>query len=33
MTDRRTGAITAWNEDAEELFGYPAEQVTGKPLT
>ncbi|MFI2411627.1 SpoIIE family protein phosphatase [Streptomyces sp. NPDC018947] len=29
----RTGAITAWNEDAEELFGYPAEQVTGKPLT
>jgi len=29
----RTAAITAWNEDAEELFGYPAEQVTGKPLT
>ncbi|GHB17889.1 hypothetical protein GCM10010377_04460 [Streptomyces viridiviolaceus] len=29
----RTGTITAWNEDAEELFGYPAEQVTGKPLT
>ncbi|MFE7174186.1 SpoIIE family protein phosphatase [Streptomyces sp. NPDC057616] len=29
----RTGSITAWNEDAEELFGYPAEQVTGKPLT
>ncbi|GGM08600.1 hypothetical protein GCM10010129_60640 [Streptomyces fumigatiscleroticus] len=29
----RTGAITAWNEDAEELFGYPAEQVIGKPLT
>ncbi|WP_320780966.1 SpoIIE family protein phosphatase [Streptomyces sp. CRN 30] len=29
----RAGAITAWNEDAEELFGYPAEQVTGKPLT
>ncbi|MFE6365352.1 SpoIIE family protein phosphatase [Streptomyces sp. NPDC057806] len=29
----RTGAISAWNEDAEELFGYPAEQVTGKPLT
>ncbi|MET7452281.1 SpoIIE family protein phosphatase [Streptomyces sp. NPDC005574] len=29
----RTGAITAWNEDAEELFGYAAEQVTGKPLT
>ncbi|MGW1029792.1 SpoIIE family protein phosphatase [Streptomyces sp. NPDC002577] len=29
----RTSAVTAWNEDAEELFGYAAEQVTGKPLT
>ncbi|MGX1272737.1 SpoIIE family protein phosphatase [Streptomyces phaeoluteigriseus] len=29
----RTGAISAWNEDAEELFGYPADQVIGKPLT
>ncbi|WP_149546734.1 SpoIIE family protein phosphatase [Streptomyces marokkonensis] len=29
----RVGSITAWNEDAEELFGYTAEQVTGKPLT
>lgn len=29
----RIGAITAWNEDAEELFGYAADQVTGKPLT
>lgn len=29
----RTGAISAWNEDAEDLFGYAAEQVTGKPLT
>ncbi|WP_369195478.1 SpoIIE family protein phosphatase [Streptomyces djakartensis] len=29
----RTGHITAWNEDAEDLFGYPADQVTGKPLT
>ncbi|MFI8404799.1 SpoIIE family protein phosphatase [Streptomyces sp. NPDC085463] len=28
----RTGAITAWNEDAGELFGYGPEQVTGKPL-
>ncbi|MDT9690496.1 SpoIIE family protein phosphatase [Streptomyces sp. P9(2023)] len=28
----RGGAISAWNEDAEELFGYAAEQVTGKPL-
>ncbi|MFF3313886.1 SpoIIE family protein phosphatase [Streptomyces sp. NPDC003035] len=28
----RGGAITAWNEDAEELFGYGSEQVTGKPL-
>ncbi|GGS16460.1 hypothetical protein GCM10010252_64770 [Streptomyces aureoverticillatus] len=29
----RAGAISAWNEDAEELFGYVADQVTGKPLT
>ncbi|MFI7406854.1 SpoIIE family protein phosphatase [Streptomyces sp. NPDC049541] len=29
----RGGTITSWNEDAEELFGYPAEQVIGKPLT
>ncbi|OIJ86055.1 SpoIIE family protein phosphatase [Streptomyces colonosanans] len=29
----RTSSISAWNEDAEELFGYAADQVTGKPLT
>jgi PAS domain S-box-containing protein len=29
----RTGAISAWNEDAEELFGYAPDQVIGKPLT
>ncbi|MFJ3672975.1 SpoIIE family protein phosphatase [Streptomyces sp. NPDC090106] len=29
----RTAAISSWSEDAEELFGYPAEQVVGKPLT
>jgi PAS domain S-box-containing protein len=28
----RTGAIGAWNEDAEELFGYAPDQVIGKPL-
>ncbi|MFJ2773027.1 SpoIIE family protein phosphatase [Streptomyces sp. NPDC087300] len=28
----RVGSISAWNEDAEELFGYVAEQVMGKPL-
>ncbi|MFZ4296698.1 SpoIIE family protein phosphatase [Streptomyces cinereoruber] len=28
----RGGTITAWNEDAGELFGYASEQVTGKPL-
>ncbi|MGV9316096.1 SpoIIE family protein phosphatase [Streptomyces sp. NPDC003691] len=28
----RTGAISVWNEDAEHLFGYAADQVTGKPL-
>ncbi|MGW7201517.1 SpoIIE family protein phosphatase [Streptomyces chryseus] len=29
----RSGAINAWNEDAGELFGYDADQVTGKQLT
>ncbi|MFD0033651.1 SpoIIE family protein phosphatase [Streptomyces sp. NPDC055059] len=29
----RTGAVSAWSEDAEHLFGYVAEQVIGKPLT
>ncbi len=29
----RSSAITAWNEDAEDLFGYAPEQVIGKPLT
>ncbi|MEV5787777.1 SpoIIE family protein phosphatase [Streptomyces sp. NPDC048448] len=29
----RACSISAWNEDAEDLFGYAAEQVTGKPLT
>ncbi|MEU9287828.1 SpoIIE family protein phosphatase [Streptomyces sp. NPDC048275] len=28
----RASAISAWNEDAEDLFGYSAEQVVGKPL-
>ncbi|MHC0428811.1 SpoIIE family protein phosphatase [Streptomyces sp. O3] len=29
----RGGAVTSWNEDAEAVFGYAAEQVTGKQLT
>ncbi|QFR96051.1 SpoIIE family protein phosphatase [Streptomyces tsukubensis] len=29
----RVGAVSSWNEDAEHLFGYQAEQVLGKPLT
>ncbi|MEU3348157.1 SpoIIE family protein phosphatase [Streptomyces sp. NPDC006700] len=29
----RGGSVTAWNEDAEELFGYAAKQILGKPLT
>ncbi|AGS72184.1 regulatory protein [Streptomyces collinus Tu 365] len=29
----RKGTINAWNEDAEELFGYPAAEVIGRPLT
>ncbi|RKN06792.1 SpoIIE family protein phosphatase [Streptomyces radicis] len=28
----RADTITAWNDDAKELFGYTAEQVVGKPL-
>ncbi|WP_369146856.1 SpoIIE family protein phosphatase [Streptomyces sp. R44] len=28
----RGGTITAWNEDAEELFGYDSDKVIGKPL-
>ncbi|MBZ4324132.1 SpoIIE family protein phosphatase [Streptomyces sp. SCA2-4] len=27
-----TGGISAWNDDAEHLFAYTADQVTGKPL-
>ncbi|NEA64933.1 SpoIIE family protein phosphatase [Streptomyces sp. SID12488] len=29
----RVGSIAAWNEDADELFGYAPESVIGKPLT
>ncbi|MBB4895713.1 PAS domain S-box-containing protein [Streptomyces olivoverticillatus] len=29
----RTGGISAWNDDAHELFGFSVDQVTGKPLT
>ncbi|MEU5538917.1 SpoIIE family protein phosphatase [Streptomyces sp. NPDC020362] len=29
----RKGSISAWNEDAEELFGYASNDVIGKPLT
>ncbi|MFD9220966.1 SpoIIE family protein phosphatase [Streptomyces sp. NPDC060064] len=29
----RSGSISVWNEDAQHLFGYAAEQVIGKPLT
>ncbi|MEU0054104.1 SpoIIE family protein phosphatase [Streptomyces sp. NPDC006184] len=29
----RKGTVSAWNEDAEELFGFPATEVVGKPLT
>ncbi|MER6457560.1 SpoIIE family protein phosphatase [Streptomyces sp900105245] len=29
----RKGAISAWNEDAEEVFGYPSAEVIGRPLT
>ncbi|WP_079176677.1 SpoIIE family protein phosphatase [Streptomyces sp. MUSC 14] len=29
----RKGSLTAWNEDAEELFGYASDEVIGRPLT
>ncbi|MEV4441794.1 SpoIIE family protein phosphatase [Streptomyces sp. NPDC049577] len=29
----RSGAISAWNDDARDLFGYSADQTVGKPLT
>ncbi|MEV6778701.1 SpoIIE family protein phosphatase [Streptomyces syringium] len=29
----RAGGISAWNDDAQDLFGFPADQVMGKPLT
>lgn len=29
----RSSNVSAWNEDAEELFGHAPEQVVGKPLT
>ncbi|TQK51471.1 PAS domain S-box-containing protein [Streptomyces sp. SLBN-118] len=29
----RSGSISVWNEDAQHLFGYAADQVVGKPLT
>ncbi|MYU24939.1 SpoIIE family protein phosphatase [Streptomyces sp. SID8352] len=27
------GAVTSWNEDAQDLFGHPADEVVGKQLT
>nr|WP_030892346.1 SpoIIE family protein phosphatase [Streptomyces varsoviensis] len=29
----RVGGISAWNDDAQDLFGFAPEQVIGKPLT
>ncbi|MFF3754511.1 SpoIIE family protein phosphatase [Streptomyces sp. NPDC002018] len=29
----RSAAVVNWNEDAQHLFGYKADQVIGKPLT
>src|SRR6185312_7806923 len=28
-----TGIITSWNKGAERIFGYLAEEATGKPIT
>ncbi|MBB1258574.1 SpoIIE family protein phosphatase [Streptomyces alkaliterrae] len=29
----RLGTVSAWNDDASALFGYPPEKVVGKPLS
>ncbi|WP_256641327.1 SpoIIE family protein phosphatase [Streptomyces murinus] len=29
----RKGTVISWNEDAEDLFGHPAAQAVGRPLT
>ncbi|MER7920976.1 MULTISPECIES: SpoIIE family protein phosphatase [unclassified Streptomyces] len=29
----RKGTITSWNEDADHLFGHPAAEAVGRPLT
>lgn len=29
----QAASVAAWNEDATALFGYPAEQTVGKPIT
>ncbi|MFI5619947.1 SpoIIE family protein phosphatase [Streptomyces sp. NPDC051567] len=28
-----TGAVCAWNEDAEHIFGHPAQKAVGRPLS
>jgi PAS domain S-box-containing protein len=33
ITENLDGIITSWNKSAEQLFGYAAEEVIGKPIT
>ena len=33
VSKRLDGVITSWNKSAERIFGYPAEEAIGSPIT